>query len=176
MSVRFASLAAHDQPAVIEHLLALPSDDRVLRFNTTAPDDKIVEYCRRWNHEVDIAEGAWHGERLIGLIHLPVFAVGADLVGELGVSVDAGWRQRGIATRLTSRTFDRCAARGVDRIYINFLTRNRPMLCLARRFTGDIVQDGDETVAKIRIGAQPEAAAPAAEPASAAPAGSTASP
>ena len=173
MSVRFTSLSAQDLPAIVDHLLALPSDDRVLRFNTTAPDDKIVEYCRHWKHDTDIAEGAWSGTRLVGLIHLPVFAVGPDLVGELGVSVDPAWRQRQVATRLAQRTFDRCAERGVGRVYVNFLTRNRPMLCLARRFTTDIVQDGDETVAKIRIAATPKAATAPPQHADAAAAGST---
>ena len=72
------------------------------------------------------------------------------------------------------RTFDEARRRGLDRIYINFLTRNRPMACLARRFTDDIVQDGDETVAKIRLVALPKVAAPATEPTAATPAASTA--
>jgi GNAT superfamily N-acetyltransferase len=90
------------------------------------------------------------------------------------VSVDAAWRQRQIATQLARRTFDRCAERGVGRVYVNFLTRNRPMLCLARRFTSDIVQDGDETVAKIRLGAPPQVAVDSEAQAEATPVDSTA--
>jgi RimJ/RimL family protein N-acetyltransferase len=172
--VRFAPLAPPDQPAVVEHLLGLVADDRVLRFNATIPDDKVVAYCGRWNFTTDIVEGAWDGDRLVGLIHLPVFRVGEVLVGELGVSVAADWRQRRVATELAGRTFDEARRRGLDRIYINFLTRNRPMACLARRFTDDIVQDGDETVAKIRLVALPKVVAPATEPTAATPAASTA--
>jgi RimJ/RimL family protein N-acetyltransferase len=174
MSVRFAPLAPPDQPAVVDHLLGLVADDRVLRFNATIPDEKVVEYCGRWNYATDIVEGAWDGDRLVGLIHLPVFRVGKDQVGELGVSVSADWRKRQVATQLALRTFAAGRRRGLDRIYINFLTRNRPMACLARRFTDDIVQDGDETVAKIHLGTPAKPAAPPTEPADAAPAASTA--
>ncbi len=174
MSVRFAPLAPPDQPAVVDHLLGLVDDDRILRFNATLPDDKVVEYCGRWNYATDIVEGAWNGARLVGLIHLPVFRVGKDLLGELGVSVAADWRKRQIATRLAVRTFDAARRRGVDRIYINFLTRNRPMHCLARRFTDDIVQDGDETVAKIRLGPPPQVAVDSEAQAEATPVDSTA--
>jgi hypothetical protein len=48
------------------------------------------------------------------------------------------------------------------------------MHCLARRFTDDIVQDGDETVAKIHLGAPPKVAAPRSERAEATPADSAA--
>ena len=174
MSLRFASLTPPDQPAIVDHLLGLEGEDRVLRFNATLPDGKVAEYAARWNFANDIVEGAWDGDRLVGIIHLPVFRVGPDLVAELGVSVDARWRKRGIATVLADRVVEASRERGVGRIYINFLTRNRPMHCLSRRFTDDIEQDGDETVAKIRIAARPKVATPALEPAGAAPAGSTA--
>ena len=159
MSVRYASLTPSDQPAIVDHLLGLRGEDRVLRFNATLPDDKVAAYVGRWSYANDIVEGAWDGDRLVGLIHLPVFRAGPDLLAELGVSVDAGWRKRGIATRLARRVVEASRERGVGRIYVNFLTRNRPMHCLSRRFTDDIVQDGDETVAKIRVAAVPRPAA-----------------
>jgi hypothetical protein len=97
---------------VVQHLLELDADDRALRFNTTAPDNAIVGYCARWNFAGDIVEGAWDGDRLIGVIHLPVFRAGADLIGELGVSVASGSRKRRIATGLASTsTFSRATGR-----------------------------------------------------------------
>jgi GNAT superfamily N-acetyltransferase len=155
MACRCTPLTVDDRPAIMRHLLGLDADDRVLRFNTTAPDHAVVEYCGRWNFDRDIVEGAWDGDVLIGVVHLPVFAAGAHLIGELGVSVAAEWRKRRVATQLAERTLDRSRSRGLDRIYINFLTRNRPMMCLSRRFTGDIVLDGDETVAIIRLASGP---------------------
>ena len=156
MPCRFAPLTLHDQPAVVQHLLELDADDRALRFNTTAPDNAIVGYCARWNFAGDIVEGAWEGDQLIGVIHLPVFRAGADLIGELGVSVASGSRKRRIATGLALRALENGRNLGLDRVYINFLTRNRPMMCLARRFTGDITIEGDETVAIIRMDATPD--------------------
>lgn len=162
MPCRFTPLRSHDQSAVVRHLLELDADDRALRFNTTAPDNAIIGYCGRWDFAGDVVEGAWDGDVLVGVIHLPVFRAGAHLIGELGVSVAAGSRKRRIATELALRAIESGRSRGLDRVYINFLTRNRPMMCLARRFTRDITFDGDETVAVIRLDAAPEG--PGVEP------------
>jgi N-acetylglutamate synthase-like GNAT family acetyltransferase len=161
MTFRYAPLTAQDRPAVVQHLLSLDADDRVLRFNTTAPDEKVVEYCGA-GITPTTSSRAPGGERLIGLIHLRCFA-SEPTSSELGVSVAADRRKRGVATRLALRTLASSRRRGLDRIYINFLTRNRPMMCLARRFTDDIALDGDETVATIHLDAAPRNDADAAD-------------
>ena len=167
MACKFGSLTTHDRPAIVRHLLHLGVDDRVLRFGTAAPDDAIVDYCGRWNFARDIVEGAWDSGRIVGLIHLPVYEAGDDLVGELGVSVEAESRQRRIATRLATRTLERARSRGLARVHIHFLVRNRPMMCLARRFTTDVVIDHDEAQATIRLSVPVPAPgiAPSARPA-----------
>lgn len=151
MSCRFATLTLQDRPAVVEHLLALDRDDRVLRFNSAAPDALIRDYCGRWDFALDIVEGAWDGNRLVGVIHLPVSPCDGRLIGEFGVSVAEPWRRRRVATRLAARAIDSAGRRGLDRIYVYFLTRNRPMLCLTRRLAADLEPDGDETVATLRL-------------------------
>ena len=164
MTCKFVPLATPDRPAIVRHLLHLGIDDRVLRFGTAAPDDAIVDYSGRWNFARDIVEGAWEDGRIVGLIHLPVYEDGDDLVGELGVSVEAESRQRHIATRLAARTLERSRNRGLARVYIHFLVRNRPMMCLAGRFTTDIRRDQDEAQATIRLcglAPQPVCGAPA---------------
>lgn len=165
MACKFAPLTTCDRPAILRHLLQLGTADRVLRFSTAAPDAAIVDYCGRWNFARDIVEAAWDEGRIVGLIHLPVYDSHDDLVGELGVSVDAESRQRHIATRLAVRTLERSRKRGLARVYIHFLTRNRAMMCLAGRFTADIAVDQDEARAIIRLSAslpQPAVVAPAA--------------
>jgi GNAT superfamily N-acetyltransferase len=168
MTCQFVPLTTHDRPPILQHLLHLGVADRVLRFGTAAQDNAIVDYCGRWNFARDVVEGAWRDGRLVGLIHLPVYEEGDDLVGELGVSVDAESRQRRIATRLATRTLERGRARGLARIYIHFLVRNRPMMCLAGRFTTDIRLEHDEAQATIRLGA---AVAPRGPEAASRPAG-----
>jgi GNAT superfamily N-acetyltransferase len=153
MALKFEPLTTHDRPAILRHLLHLGTDDRVLRFGTAAPDEAIVEYCGRWNFARDIVEGAREDGRIVGIIHLPVYEEGDDLVGELGVSVEAESRKRRIATRLAVRTLERSRKRGLARVYIHFLVRNRPMMCLAGRFTTDVHIDHDEAKATIRLGA-----------------------
>jgi GNAT superfamily N-acetyltransferase len=151
MAWTFVPLTTHDRPAIVRHLLRLGIDDRILRFGTAAGDVAILDYCGRWNFARDIVEGAIEDGRIIGLIHTPVYETGEDLVGELGFSVDAESRQRHIATRLAVRTLERSRNRGLARVYIHFLMRNRPMMCLASRFTNDIVVDQDEASATIRL-------------------------
>ena len=153
MAYRFAPLTTHHRAAIIRHLLHLGVDDRILRFGNAAPDDAIIDYCGRWNFARDIVEGAHIDGRLVGLIHLPVYDEGDDLVGDLGVSVEAESRQRHIATRLAVHTLERSRNRGLARVYIHFLARNRPMMSLASRFTTDIVLDHDEAQATICLGA-----------------------
>ncbi len=166
MACEFAALTTHDRPAILRHLLRLGTDDRVLRFGTAAPDEAVVNYCGRWNFARDIVEGAWDEGRIVGVVHLPVYDSHDDLVGELGVSVEAESRQRHIATRLAARTLERARKRGLVRVYIHFLTRNRPMMRLAGRFTTDIALDHDEAQATIRLPAPvPQAGVAAARPA-----------
>jgi hypothetical protein len=84
MTCQFVPLTTHDRPPILQHLLHLGVADRVLRFGTAAQDNAIVDYCGRWNFARDVVEGAWRDGRLVGLIHLPVYEEGDDLVGELG--------------------------------------------------------------------------------------------
>jgi hypothetical protein len=151
MAWTFAPLTTQDRPAILAHLLGLGIDDRILRFGSTVPDEAIVNYCSRWNFAHDIVEGAREDGRIVGLIHLPVYDERDDLAGDLGVSVEARSRQRHIATRIAARVLDRSRNRGLARVYIHFLLRNRPMMCLASRFTGDIVVDHDEAQATIHL-------------------------
>ncbi len=152
MACQFTQLTTHDRPAILRHLLHLPVDDRVLRFGTAASDEAITEYCGRWNFARDIVEGAVEDGRVVGIIHLPVYDEHDDLVGELGVSVEPESRQRHIATRIAARVLDRARNRGLARVYIHYLLRNRPMMCLANRFTTDIVYEGDEAQATVHLG------------------------
>lgn len=151
MTYKFTALTTHDRPAIIRHLSQLPLDDRVLRFSTAASDEAIVEYCGRWNFTRDIVEGAIVDGRIAGIIHLPVYEERDDIVGELGVSVERESRKRHIATRLAVRTLERARNRGLARVYIHFLCRNRPMMCLANRFTTDIVFEHDEAQATVHL-------------------------
>lgn len=151
MTFQFTALTTHDRPAIIQHLCQLPVEDRVLRFSTAAADEAIIEYCGRWNFTRDIVEGALIDGRIAGIIHLPVYEERDDIVGELGVSVERESRKRHIATRLAVRTLERARNRGLARVYIHFLCRNRPMMCLANRFTTDVMFEQDEAQATVHL-------------------------
>ena len=151
MPYSFRLLGSRDLPAIVDHLLGLDRDDRVLRFSNPAPDGAIRDYCSRWHFGRDVVMGAFEGDRLVGLIHLPVYDEPTGTVGEIGVSVAADWRSRGIATQIAARVVLRARRLGLARVYIHFLTRNRPMGLLARAFTDDVTVDEDESHARITL-------------------------
>jgi N-acetylglutamate synthase-like GNAT family acetyltransferase len=151
MTILFKLLGPEHQPEIVDHLLSLDREDRVLRFSTPIPDPIIRNYCGRWHFDRDIVTGAWEDGHLIGMVHLPVYDERVGTVGEVGVSVAAAYRKHGIATQLTARTLLEAKRRGLTRVYIHFLTRNRPMNLLARRFTDAIVMDEDESHATIDL-------------------------
>jgi GNAT superfamily N-acetyltransferase len=151
MPYTYALLGPDDRTAIVDHLLGLDRDDRVLRFSIPASDDKIREYCDHWKFGRDVVMGAWDGPRLMGLIHLPVYAERDAEVGEIGVSVGTAYRSQGIATQIAARVLVRARRLGLARVYIHYLTRNRPMGLLARAFTSDIVTDDDESHATIHL-------------------------
>jgi GNAT superfamily N-acetyltransferase len=151
MPYSFRLLSSRDLPAIVDHLLGLDRDDRVLRFSNPAPDAAIRDYCSRWHFGRDVVMGAFEGDRLVGLIHLPVYDEPTGAVGEIGVSVAADSRSRGIATQIAARVVLRARRLGLARVYIHFLTRNRPMGLLARAFTDDVTVDEDESHARITV-------------------------
>jgi RimJ/RimL family protein N-acetyltransferase len=151
MTILYKLLGPEHQPEIVDHLLGLDREDRVLRFSIPIPDQIIRGYCARWHFDRDIVTGAWDNGRLIGMVHLPVYDERVGTVGEVGVSVAADYRKHGVATQLTARTLLEAKRRSLARVYIHFLTRNRPMNRLARRFTDAIVMDEDESHAMIDL-------------------------
>ena len=83
--------------------LASKSPRRQQLLRQLGIDFDVLKLREAAGRDRDIVEGAHSDGRLVGLIHLPVYDEGDDLVGELGVSVDPESRQRHIATRLAVR-------------------------------------------------------------------------
>ncbi|MGO8919447.1 MAG: GNAT family N-acetyltransferase [Stellaceae bacterium] len=145
----YRSLSA-DDPKILEHLLAMTPEDRRCRFHGLASDQRIVDYCaeipRREAHLV----GCFEDERLVGLIEIALCGEGADRRGEVGMSVAADQRDRGIGHSLVQHALDFAANHGVPLVF-GYLPDNVRIPRIVHALGGTVN----------RLGAQAEIAAPA---------------
>src|SRR5205823_185272 len=100
MNIAVQRLNARERPALIAHFLALPAEDRRLRFGCSLSSEAIVVYV----DQIEFARDAVFVSRddwlaLIGVAHL---AFGDD-VAELGLSVLPGDRRHGVGSALFER-------------------------------------------------------------------------
>lgn len=151
MDYRFASLSPDDEAALALHLLGLDGEDRALRFGASTPDRTLLAYARGLNYNRDVAEGAWDGSKLIGFAHLAVMQEDGYAVGELGLSITAGYRGQRIASRLIQRSILRARRFGLTRMYVHYMRRNLAMTRLVRRFGLATRYEGDEALACLQV-------------------------
>lgn len=151
MNYRFASLTPDDEAAVVLHLLALDDDDRALRFGGATADATLIAYARGLNFNRDVAEGAWDGGRLVGFAHLAVHVEDGYPVGELGLSVLPGHRDRRIGGVLLEKAILRARRYRLTRLDVHYMRRNLAMTRLVRRFGLDVDYDGDEATGRLPV-------------------------
>lgn len=145
----FGRLGAEQRATIAAHFLALDKGSRDLRFGSRLPDASLVKYVAGIDFEKDIVEGAWDDDTLVGVAHLAVYAHDGHAVGELGISVLMGARHRHLGQRLLDRTLVHARLRGLWRVHVQFLVRNRPMGRLACEFTKLIDVSGGDAHAVI---------------------------
>lgn len=101
--------------AVAEHLFALSADDRYRRFAGLVSDAALSVYVNRLDFERDICFGYRDGEAILsGFIHVSPRGPVADL----GASVLAAYRRRGLARRLFAWALQAAAECGVQQIQL----------------------------------------------------------
>lgn len=137
------------RPSIAGHLKRLSAEDRQLRFGSAKSDLQIDEFVSKLNFNRDILEGAFDGPRLVGLCNVSVFNNAKGFpCGDLGITVDADYRNRRLGAKLMSRAFAQTTARGVTQVYVHYLRRNFSMARLAASYQPASVEaDGDEVTA-----------------------------
>ncbi|HEY9102677.1 GNAT family N-acetyltransferase [Chitinimonas sp.] len=128
-----SQLHRSDAPAMLEHLLGLGEADRTQRFNQSCGTAAIEHYVAGLEYDRDAHYGVWLPERqrLIGLTHLAIDS--QYRFAEIGVSVDAGFRRRGVASRMLKRAILHACNHGVAEVVMYFLPYNTELIELARR-------------------------------------------
>ena len=139
-----------DRNAVKEHFFALPVRDQSLRFGIAMAPAVIAAYVDR----IDLVRDAIFGIRddrrvLVGVAHVAV----EDQIAELGLSVLPEHRRRGFASALFRRAAAHARSRFAPKLLMHFLWTNVPILRIARRFGMNIVAQGGNAVADLKLNA-----------------------
>jgi len=153
--VPIRSLAPRHRDRIASHLLALPERDRYLRFGYAASDDQISNYVQQIDFERDEVLGIFNRRlQLLAMAHVAYFRPedGAAASGaEFGVSVAAQARGRGYGKRLFDLAALHARNRGVQTLLIHALSENAPMLRIARQAGAEVMRDGGESQALLRL-------------------------
>ena len=148
MDIPIRELWPSERPALHEHLLALATEDRRLRFGVPLRDSAVRDYVARIDFGQDAIFGVLDDElRLLGVAHV----ARSSAFAELGVSVLEGFRHRGIGGALLARAHLRARNWGMVSLFMHCLTENAAMMRLARRQAMDIVTEAGEADAWLRL-------------------------
>lgn len=112
------------------HFLALTAGDRFLRFGWVMTDVDIVSYVERLLQSIgDVFVVVEPTPDVAGVLHVDFTSCGADL----GLSVAAWARGKGIGTLLLERAALMAGARGVSTLFVRNLNFNVALRRLAQR-------------------------------------------
>jgi GNAT superfamily N-acetyltransferase len=144
------SLAERHRPRILAHLLALPPQDRYLRFGYAASDAQIARYADLIDFTHDEVFGVFNRRlELLAMAHLASLPDTRE--AEFGVSVLPKARGRGYGARLFDHAVLHARNRGVDTLLIHALTQNTPMLRIARTAGASVDSEGGEALARLRL-------------------------
>ncbi len=151
-------LGERDRRRVLRHLLALDSNDRLLRFGSMIPDEQITAYVAKIDFSRDILFGVVNNVfQLVGMGHLAFASADGrksttkQQVAEFGVSVSKSARGQGVGTRLFQRAAIHCRNSDVDTLYMQCLTSNQTMMHIAKKAGMRIKREYGEADAHLEL-------------------------
>jgi GNAT superfamily N-acetyltransferase len=151
--VPIRSLSPRHKPRIERHLVALPEQDRFLRFGYAATDEQIGRYVTSLNFDRDEIFGVFNRRlELVAMAHLaysvdPQWATCA----EFGVSVSPHQRGKGLGARLFGHAVMHARNQGVSLLFIHALSENVAMLKIARQAGAVVQRDGSESEAYLSL-------------------------
>jgi len=144
------SLAERHRPRILAHLLALPVQDRYMRFGYAASDAQVARYADLMDFSRDEVFGIFNRRLdLIAQAHLA--ALPDKREAEFGVSVLPQARGRGYGGRLFDHAVLHARNRGIDTLVVHVLAENAPMLRIARSAGAKVEHDGSDALARLRL-------------------------
>jgi len=137
-----------ERTSLVAHLLAMPAEDRRLRFAHAITDEGLQRYVEGIDFTRDTVFVATDSQlNVIGAAHLARDGEHA----ELGVSVLAPARGQGIGAALLERSATHARNAGVRVLFMNCLVENAPMLHLARKQGLQVAVSSGEAEAFVRL-------------------------
>ena len=151
--VPIRTLAERHRQRVLDHLLALSDDDRILRFGHLASDERIGVYVEQLDFDRDELFGVFDRRlRLVAMVHLAFDATAVPGGGaEFGISVLPTLRGRGVGALLFDHAATLARNRGVRTLLIQLARDNAPMLAIVRRAGASIAFEGPDALASIEL-------------------------
>jgi RimJ/RimL family protein N-acetyltransferase len=153
--VPIRSLSSRHRERIARHLLELPERDRYLRFGYAASDSQVMQYVQQLNFDRDEVFGIFNRRlRLLAMAHLAYMPDDRDqssTCAEFGVSVAANARGRGYGKRLFDLASLHARNRGVQTLMIHALSENLPMLRIARHAGAELIREGSESQAVLKL-------------------------
>jgi GNAT superfamily N-acetyltransferase len=136
------------RPALLAHFGALSRRDAYLRFGTYLSVESIAGYVCGIDFARSTVLGVYADDlQLLGVAHL----CPAGGVVELGVSVLARARRRGMGTLLMRRALSCAHLLCADRLFMRCLAENEDLMRLARAAGAELSFDHDEIDGYIRV-------------------------
>ena len=136
------------RPALGAHFVALPADDRRLRFGAALSAASIAQYVARIDLGRDAVFGVFDDAlALVGVAHVAF----TDDLAELGISVLPGQRGRGAGRALFARAADHARNRFISRLFMHCLSENAAIMHIARSSGMDIVAAAGDADAHLAL-------------------------
>jgi GNAT superfamily N-acetyltransferase len=145
-------LASKHRRQVREHLLALTPEDLMLRFGHASTPAQLERYTLSLDFESDEIFGVFNRRlRLVALGHLALDS--QEGVGELGLSVLASTRGRGLGRQLFGHAARLARNRGAHELVLQIAADNAGMLAIIRHAGATLTQAGGEVTARLALDA-----------------------
>jgi GNAT superfamily N-acetyltransferase len=147
-----------DLPAILAHYVRLDPSDRRLRFCAAMSDAALEEHVAALRSRAEVVIVAFDGPLWPGPFHAPgAIRAMAELAidgkdAEIGFSVDAVLRRRGVGTALVQTAGRLLAPRGVARLHAYTAPGNAALLRLGRRSGAEIDVCGAEAEIVFPVG------------------------
>jgi GNAT superfamily N-acetyltransferase len=153
-------LSSRHREALLAHLLSLGDEDRSDRFMGHVDDDYVRLYVDGIGLSRDVLVGALKGQRVIAVAHAAVYVEHGERVSEVGLSVDAGMRRRGLGRHLLLAAIKAAQCFNVRRVVVIFRSANAAMAGLTRSLGARIERHAGEASAVFELDAGPRIPSP----------------
>jgi RimJ/RimL family protein N-acetyltransferase len=151
------TLGPADADRYCNHLVRLDPEARKMRFFEDVSEFHVLFHAGAALSDGRIAVGYVEDDEIRGACEL-LETDRANHHAEAAFSVEQAWRSHGVGGLLMAAMIEEARKLGVRRIEMQCLRSNLPMQALAARFTNDVRQVGETTLAVLDNSQEPSAA------------------